>query len=100
MTKTPHLDAAIRAAKKAVNRTGRLFGNEYKDAAIAALRAAIPEDPSAEEVEAMSNAISVANGSSIWDEQNCTWVEHENFVEEALAAYRARPIWKELWDAE
>ncbi len=81
MTDTPIIDAAHEAGEAVYDQTGR-----KRDLLIAALRAALPWDPTAEAVAATAGIIArVAKNHAAL------------FRTEAIAAYRAQPIMRELY---
>jgi hypothetical protein len=99
MTKpTPIINAAIEAVLIAVDHIETRIRNltVARGIAIEVLRSVCPKEPSAEEIEA--RATRLAEIASEHDEKVAwTWQE---YTEDALEDYRARPLWRELWEGD
>lgn len=87
MSDTPIIDAAA----EAIDAVHNWEHASPRQDAILALRAANPWEPSAEEIEAMRNAI---------DPSMYAATRRTALNRKALAAYRACPIMRELYDSD
>jgi hypothetical protein len=95
VTDTPIIDAAIAAANDINHPT-------FRDLITAALRAALPWDLPAERLEAMSAAITDHGNARLGRDLEHGWTnlkegDRAEFREDAIAAYRANPIMRELY---
>ena len=86
---TPILDVAVHAACT-VQELG--YTDDAERRVTAALRAALPWEPSSEQLEAMRDAIMSCDEESAWDS-----IASADCRKAALAAYRAQPIMRELY---
>lgn len=81
--KTPVLEAAMRAG---------MNGD-----VVAALKVAVPREPTEAMIDALAQAIFDAAGKHGRREPSKPW---EKYRAIAVAAYPAQPIWRELWGDE
>lgn len=94
MTDTPIIDTAAKAIMECDEDSAwdSIASADCRNAAIAALRAALPWEPSSEQLEAMRDAIWSCDEESAWDS-----IALADCRIAALAAYRAAPIMRELY---
>jgi hypothetical protein len=100
---TPIIDAATDCFQLSLDSDGRNFNAEtasriVRDCIVGAFRIALPQEPSPAWLEAMAKACWDKNN----DECDDPWLGLDQVTkrccyDEAYAAYRAQPLWLELW---